>query len=634
MAIPKGRDKGTGELGCVLRILFQWLVPIGSCLFGASPGFFHLFLSLLGSAAEVALFIVRHQNVPGKKRHSIRPAGFFPLQLIGLYIIQFWLIMFFDSGAEANEPLLPVTDGLPGLDLGLEERNGIIRPSKPKPADSMRNRAASSARGEPVIEFELDAPIESLRWEPRTISVVLPCAEEREYALKTVESVYSSTSSDVLEEIIVVDDGSDPPLASTYLPPDVQEKYRTRVLRHERTTGLIGAKKTGGDAAIGDIIVFFDCHVAPQGQWYVDFLRLSSANYRRMVVPQITALDINTWQQVGQGGGMAKCYLTWDGDFKWVQSDDDYIPAISGGLLGMSNRWWKETGGYDSEMLGWGGENLDQSLRVWLCGGEIIMAKNAYVAHMWRSGSAKTRKNYKVVGDSSRNRARAVYGWYGEFSQKLQDYPAFSQRYKRNPNWFGDLGNFDKVRKNLAGCRPFAWFLRRFQNIYVAGGLLPQEIFMLREDKSGLCLRFTGAAGTSGHGRESAVLKQCDPGDDRFYWHFGNTIAHTRTCCSGIRAWNTDQCLANAAHGKVDTFVCAMAGNSYNQVWEITRTGQLKQGNSCLGLGDGAGMLEASSCLLRSGATWTKLSVKKPLETHIYERAMEEKADLFRGFNS
>ena len=32
----------------------------------------------------------------------------------------------------------------------------------------------------------------------------------------------------------------------------------------------------------------------------------------------------------------------------------------------QSRRWWQETGGYDTGMLGWGGENIDQSLRAWL----------------------------------------------------------------------------------------------------------------------------------------------------------------------------------------------------------------------------------------------------------------------------
>ena len=44
---------------------------------------------------------------------------------------------------------------------------------------------------------------------------------------------------------------------------------------------------------------------------------------------------------------------------------------MSGGLLALSRRWWEETGGYDTKMVAWGGENIDQSLRSWLCGGRI-----------------------------------------------------------------------------------------------------------------------------------------------------------------------------------------------------------------------------------------------------------------------
>ena len=58
---------------------------------------------------------------------------------------------------------------------------------------------------------------------------------------------------------------------------------------------------------------------------------------------------------------------------------------MSGGLLAMSRRWWKETGGYDDAMRGWGGENIDQSLRIWRCGGEIVSATRSYVAHMRRA---------------------------------------------------------------------------------------------------------------------------------------------------------------------------------------------------------------------------------------------------------
>merc|ERR1719282_1513618 len=127
------------------------------------------------------------------------------------------------------------------------------------------------------------------------------------------------------------------------------------------------------------------------------------------------------------------------------------------------------------------------------------MAQHSQVAHMWRDGSQKTRARYHLVGDTQRNRARAVYAWYGEFASKLQHYPSFASRHPMADGspWYGDLGDFQKVRDRLSGCRSFAWFLKRFRDIYEDGGILPPEVFMLREEKSGKCLHFQGYAGTS-----------------------------------------------------------------------------------------------------------------------------------------
>ncbi|CAJ1373424.1 unnamed protein product [Effrenium voratum] len=285
------------------------------------------------------------------------------------------------------------------------------------------------------------------------ISVVLPCAGEGQYALNTVRAVYETTPQSVLHEIIVVDDGTDPPLEQSFLTPEVLDKYGATILRHAETVGLIGAKKDGGDAATGDIVVFFDCHVAPQPGWHESFLRLIGENYRRIVTPVITDLDVGTWQQIGGSHGQAKCYLTWDADFKWFSSEDPYVPILSGGLLGISKRWWNETGGYDVEMVGWGGENLDQSLRSWLCGGEIMMAQDSFVAHMWRKpDDPRTRANYQVkAGAASRNRLRAAMAWYGEFSEKLASFPGLQSK-RLNPDgtpWYGNLDNILEVKKRL-----------------------------------------------------------------------------------------------------------------------------------------------------------------------------------------
>lgn len=116
-----------------------------------------------------------------------------------------------------------------------------------------------------------------------------------------------------------------------------------------------------------------------------------------------------------------------------------YMGMLSGGLAGLSRFWWLESGGFDSKMMGWGGENIDQGVRMWVCGGEIVAAPHSQVAHMWRTHSAKTSAHYKRVGDTLFNRARAIKAWLQEFSDKLYDYPAFASRKAAGgEHWIGE----------------------------------------------------------------------------------------------------------------------------------------------------------------------------------------------------
>jgi hypothetical protein len=217
--------------------------------------------------------------------------------------------------------------------------------------------------------------------EVKTMSVILPCANEMMFAVRTVRSIGERTPKDVLLEVIVVDDGSTPPLEEYFKEngADVLEKYPVKFIRHETFTGLINAKKQGGDRAKGDVLTFLDCHVLPRDygegkSWSDGIMNRIAGNYKRIIVPSITDLEHTTWTEIGRPPGIAKCYLSLDVDFIWFDSEDDFVPIMSGGLLAMSRRWWTETGGYDASMIGWGGENIDQSLRAWLCGGEIVQA--------------------------------------------------------------------------------------------------------------------------------------------------------------------------------------------------------------------------------------------------------------------
>mmetsp|Transcript_850 Transcript_850/g.1915 ORF Transcript_850/g.1915 Transcript_850/m.1915 type:complete len:539 (-) Transcript_850:315-1931(-) len=486
-------------------------------------------------------------------------------------------------------------------------------------------------------------------WEPKTLSVVLPCANEGEFAQKTAKAVAESVPPGILAEIIVVDDGSKPSIASTF-DKEEREKLGVRIVRHKFAKGLIQAKSAGARNATGDVIVFFDCHVGPQTGWHTELMKEISGNYRRIVVPSITNLNIDTWKQDSRGGGVNKCYLTWDADFKWFNSKDNYMPVLSGGLLGISRKWWNETGGYDSKMKSWGGENIDQSLRTWLCGGEIVAVPKAEVAHMWRTpDDPRTMSGYEVDTMASIvNRARAAKGWYGKFAGKLKEFPWYP--------YVGfdrlDVSEFKEVQQRL-GCRPFSWFLWRFKSIYEHAGLVPEKTFKVRHAKSGLCLTYLGPTGTHQQGQDEVRLEPCKegprepedgamptmpPNQNPQRWHLANRNSDG-LCCSGLRALNTDQCLSSPMKSvPVQTHICEVSGRN-DMMLKITDGTEQH-------LAPGQFASPSGFCLVKKGSyiqqgpckakgdskarvVWEIFDEKEPAEYKMYKQALELKPELY-----
>ncbi|KAH8046828.1 N-acetylgalactosaminyltransferase 7 [Aureococcus anophagefferens] len=439
-----------------------------------------------------------------------------------------------------------------------------------------------------------------------TLSVVLPCAYEYAFMERTAKSVWEMTPAERLEEIIIVDDASDPPL-ERFAAADT---YKVRFFRHDEPRGSSGRRRRRDAAAASRLlrlpqfsrngVVSTADREAPTAQapdYWVPFVSHVEKNYKRVVVPTITNLDVDTWTEFGRPPpgteGMSKCYLTFDGEFKWTKDDTEFVPVasrvMSGGLLAMSRRWWKETGGYDDAMRGWGGENIDQSLRIWRCGGEIVSATQSYVAHMWRDAAKPaTRSKYRVPPNAkATNIARAgkahMGGWYGakllsfdlcgiQIFNPTSMLRPFVQFKASNKPWEPHNGvNATAIESRMATCNDGAprrpeWYLRRFKYVYRDGGVLPAKTFQLRHEASGLCLGLAGRTwGSAAKPRDTVRLlaqgRLRRRRNTLVWWHRSNRNDEGE-CCAGLKVWNTDQCLDSAASrsDSLGTAVCDLSG--------------------------------------------------------------------------
>merc|ERR1711924_507292 len=171
--------------------------------------------------------------------------------------------------------------------------------------------------------------------------------------------------------------------------------------------------------------------------------------------------------------------------------------------------------------------NIDQSLRTWLCGGEIVSVPTAFVAHMWRKPSdPRTNAKYSVGHMTLlTNKARAALGWYGDYTSKVGDYPdmthvGFGPKGKK-PRL--DVSNLHAIGQKLQ-CRPFAWFLWRFRHIYVEGGMLPKKTFKIQHVPSGQCITYHGPAGTHPAGHATAGLLPCEESAPKMRSHSGYPV--------------------------------------------------------------------------------------------------------------
>ncbi|XP_023568628.1 inactive polypeptide N-acetylgalactosaminyltransferase-like protein 5 [Octodon degus] len=295
-----------------------------------------------------------------------------------------------------------------------------------------------------------------------TASIII-CFHNEEFnaLLRTVSSVVYLTPPHLLEDIILVDD------MSKFV--DLKEKLdyylesfrgKVKLVRNKKREGLIRAKMIGAAYASGEVLVFLDSHCEVNVAWLEPLLHAITEDYKTVVAPVIDVIDSLSLEY--QPSPLVRGAFDWTLRFRWDNvlsyemdlpegpTNPIRSPAISGGIFAIYRPYFYELGEYDKDMDIWGGENLELSLRVWMCGGQLLIIPCSRVGHISRK-HAKPDSSHE---DSlARNYLRLVHVWLDEYKEQFfLRSPALRHR------TYGNISERIQLRKQL-GCKSFQWYL-------------------------------------------------------------------------------------------------------------------------------------------------------------------------------
>ncbi|KAG9276774.1 polypeptide N-acetylgalactosaminyltransferase 11 [Astyanax mexicanus] len=369
-----------------------------------------------------------------------------------------------------------------------------------------------------------------------TASVVICFFNEAFSALlRTVHSVLDRTPGYLLHEIILVDDHSELEDLKEDLDVYMQKNLpgKVKLVRNEKREGLIRGRMIGASHTTGEVLVFLDSHCEVNEAWLQPLLTPIKENRHTVVCPVIDIISADTL--VYSPSPIVRGGFNWGLHFKWdpvpmseLNNPSGAIrsPTMAGGLFAMDRKYFNELGQYDSGMDIWGGENLEISFRIWMCGGQLLIIPCSRVGHIFRK-----RRPYGSPGGQdtmAHNSLRLAHVWMDEYKEQY-----FALRPELRNRDFGDISERLAVRERLQ-CHSFKWYLENIypemqisspqnkpqQPVFMNRGVKRPKVLQrgrLRNLSSDKCLVAQGRPSQKGG---TVVVRPCDAQDPEQEWAY------------------------------------------------------------------------------------------------------------------
>lgn len=360
--------------------------------------------------------------------------------------------------------------------------------------------------------------------------------------VRTVHSILNTSPHHLLAEILLVDDFSN----RTFLGKTLDDYMNNlisvrgvdiRVIRARERIGLVGARLLGVEHAKGLILTFIDAHCEATAGWLEPLLWEVNKNPKTAACPIIDIINEDTFAFT-RSFELHSGAINWNLGFRWypiskrelietngMRHADGKVkfkelinpfksPFMAGGLFSINRDYFNTIGKYDPHMDIWGGENIELSLRIWMCGGQVKILPCSHVAHIFRKSSPYTFRPGKSIGEVLyTNLARVAEVWMDDWRNFFYLVNPIVNKTLAKVGFetaFAELEARKRLRSELK-CRDFSWFL---ENVWPENFFPSDARFFgrIKQDSSKDCLQRPIVQAGSGKVPVGAVaLGECSP---------------------------------------------------------------------------------------------------------------------------
>uniref|UniRef100_A0ACB8FVG8 Uncharacterized protein n=1 Tax=Sphaerodactylus townsendi TaxID=933632 RepID=A0ACB8FVG8_9SAUR len=390
--------------------------------------------------------------------------------------------------------------------------------------------------------------------------------------LRTVHSILATSPRALLREIILVDDLSTQGYLKTSLSEHISKLAGVKLIRSNKRLGVVRGRMLGAARATGDVVVFMDSHCECLKGWLEPLLDRLASDRSQIVSPVIDVIDWKTFQFY-HSMDLQRGIFDWKLDFHWKPLPEHEekarlspispirSPTISEVVVAMDRHYFQNTGGYDPDMTLSGVENIELSIKTWLCGGSVEILPCSHVGHVYRA-----RIPYQLQEEDAvvKNKIRIAETWLDSFKDLFyeQNRNAFLISEAGKPN----CSERFQLQKRL-GCKGFQWIrMPSTQVFHLSRTITKQHAplpYSLYNTGAGFCVEYkTQQDAAGGH-------LELSPCNDNINQHFEYSsmkkicFSHSQQLCFDVR------------HKEVVLQNCTKAMENSSQLWDIEENGMI-----------------------------------------------------------